>query len=520
MEKDAPQVPVTQKVQPGAKEVFQTPQQTPADSQAPPPPAGGSTPPPKPKIKRKTILIVFIVLATSLVILGVVGYYFYKSSQKSATGTKIGTEWFQIGNTQPTTQLQLKKSEELEDNRMGDMYTIQKDIFIEGPETSENPDDFANRINEMGLKWMRVSIDVFDWIEVKDTSYSKHNVYPEQDRAITALNNNGINVMHTLVFWDEELPVKQGASYSRYKTEDEIQRYLDYVQFVVSHFKGRVKYYELLNELDIGKGEGDQQYVESSDYINLIERAVPVIRQEDPQAKIVIGAVSPFAEPGTREYFFKILNSDALLLVDGISWHFGAGSSPEYMAEYYYSYPALVQEIKDTISANGFTGECIAEELHWRTSETAHPSEYDEYTEISAAKYLARSVVMILGKDCAAGLAASNEMQINMTQNLATIIAGAKPVDLSLVIGSEATNIKNYNFFLPNGDKLVALWTDGVSVENDSGVKADLTLESIAADEVVAIDIFSGLQQPLVIEEGTIKNLIVRDYPLMLSITE
>lgn len=70
-------------------------------------------------------------------------------------------EWFQIGNSHPITQLQTKQSIELENNRMGDMYTLCQDIFIEDPDTSEDPDDFANRIGDMGLKWMRVSIDTF-----------------------------------------------------------------------------------------------------------------------------------------------------------------------------------------------------------------------------------------------------------------------------------------------------------------------------------------------------------------------
>ena len=225
----------------------------------------------------------------------------------------------QEGNNLPRIQFRHKQSRELEDNRVGDMITLHPQF------QTEDPDDFANRINEKGLKWMRLSIDVFDWIEVEDTgAYSEFSVYPEQDKAITGLVDNHIKVMYTLVFWDEAIQV-EGEDYSRFKTEDEIQRYLDYVKFIVDHFKDRIEYYEILNEPNIG--EGTQQYVEAADYINLVRRAIPIIRQEYPEAKIVVGAITPLyciediirIEPGAREYLFGILESDIMPLVHAVS---------------------------------------------------------------------------------------------------------------------------------------------------------------------------------------------------------
>ena len=48
------------------------------------------------------------------------------------------------------------------------------------------------------------------------------------------------------------------------------------------HFKGRIQYYEILNEGLV--------YVEAGDYVKLIHRAIPVIREEDPEAKIAVGS--------------------------------------------------------------------------------------------------------------------------------------------------------------------------------------------------------------------------------------
>ncbi|MFH1321220.1 MAG: hypothetical protein ABII90_11300 [Bacteroidota bacterium] len=440
-------------------------------------------------------------------------------------------EWFQTGNTQSITQFQLKQSSELEDNRMGDMLTLHTQI------QNESPDYLANRINETGLKWMRLSLDTFDWREVEEIgAYSEHYIYPEQDGTITALADKDINVMYTIVFWDEEIQANQEEGYSRFKTEEEIQRYLDYVKFIVGHFKDRIEYYEILNESNIGGWNppyADQQYVEVDDYINLVKRTVPVIRQEDPKAKIVAGGIAPlyrtedtmYLNSAGREYLFGILESDVMPLVDAFSWHATGGTSPEYGAEHYYSYPALLQEIKDVASAHGFEGEYISEEMHWRTSETLHSDEYDGYSKITSAKYLARAIVLHLGMDITSGLAECLECQPKqiVIQSLSTLMAGAETTDLSIEIESEAEKMRSYTFSLSNGDKLIALWTDGVAVDEEAGMDASLTIPNLSAQEVTGIDVLNGYQQPITTsnENGNliIRNLIVRDYPLILRVS-
>jgi hypothetical protein len=421
----------------------------------------------------------------------------------------------QEGNNLLRTQLQHKQSKELEDNRIGDMWSL-KPIHEWSLDTVIN----------VGLKWLRLTIDYFDWNEVESTgAYSEYYIDPKQDKAITDLVDNDIKIMYTLVFWDEAIQVEK-EDYSRFKTEDEIQRYLDYIKFIVHHFKDRIEYYEILNEPDIG--EGTQQYVEVANYINLVKRTVPIIRQEYPEVKIVLGAVTPLSEPGARDYFFTILSSDVMPLVDAVSWHCHNRESPEYTPEYYYNYPSLVQEIKDVASTHGFKGEYIVEEMHWRTLSDTHPHEPSIYSETATAKYFARGIVMHLGVDITAGLAGTSHdldlPKMRAIQNLCNIMAGTESTSLPIEIQSEATNIKSYSFSLSNGDKLVALWTDGVAVDEDPGVKAKLIIPNFSAQKVVGIDVLEGFKQLIIKndENGNlvIQNLIVRDYPLILHITQ
>jgi hypothetical protein len=473
--------------------------------------------------RRGFALPLVILIVAILVGAGVVGYFYWQAQRPEVKG-----EWFQAGNTQSVTQLQPKKSKGLEDNRMGSGSDLIADI-----NTQQDVNGLIYQITEeLGAKWARLIIDHGDWYVVEETGeYSRNYIDPKHDRAITELIDNDVKIMLVLVHWDEEInpDAWEGeGEYSRFTTEEEIQRYLDYVKFIASHFKGKIEYYEILNEPN--HCEGTQQNVKIDDYINLVKRVVPVIHQEDPQAKIVAGAIADLRQPPFKEYFFDLIKSDVMPLVDGISFHSMYGSSPEYdiLKKYYYEYPSLIQEIKDTSSAHGFDGEYIMEELTYRTPLTPHPDETWTYSDKVAAKYYARGIIINLGLDLTTevGLEGLDVQPYvgGTVQNLYTVMAGNNPIDLPVEIQSEATNIESYSFSLSSGDKLIALWTDGVAVDEDPGINAAVTIPNLSAQKVTGVDVLEGYQQDIVAnnENGklVIQNLIVRDYPLILRISK
>ena len=84
------------------------------------------------------------------------------------------------------------------------------------------------------------------------------------------------------------------------------------MKFIVNYFKDRVQYFEIWNEPNCPWLPW--QNIELTDYINLVKRVVPVIRQEYPEAKIVVGSIpEPFNPPG-RPYLLGILSSDIMPL--------------------------------------------------------------------------------------------------------------------------------------------------------------------------------------------------------------
>lgn len=434
-------------------------------------------------------------------------------------------EWFQVGNVLPLISIQSKQSNELEDNRIGQMASLKADI-----NTDQDVDGFIYQNIDMGFKRARLTIDWFDLGEVdwNREEYSAFYINPLDDEVISGLVDNGIKITYTLVFWDPESPgQEEQEGYSRFETEGEIQRYLDYTRFIVSNFKDRIMYYEILNEPITGSGT--QQSVEVDDYINLVKRVIPVIKEEDPESKVVAGSIPNLYNEGDYNYLINILNSEITPFIDGISFHPMHGVSPDYeLKEYYYNYPSIIQEIKNIAYANGFQGEYFADELIWRNPEIALESEPWVYSKTIAAKYFARGIVTNLGMDLNTGLALESieeqPLMVRAIQNLCTIMAGARPISMQIEIKSKETNIKNYNFSLSNGDILITLWTDGIAVDEDSGVNADVTLNNLTSQDVFGIDILQGQKQSIMTSSDddnlVIQDLIIRDYPIIIYMTE
>ena len=378
---------------------------------------------------------------------------------------------------------------------------------------------------------MRVILDSAGWWQLADWETADYAIDPEEERVIDDLVSNGVKIMLVLDVWELDHRVVY------YKSEEDINLYLNWVRFMVRHFKDRIEYYEILNEPDLSFEAPSGMPVDA--YVNLVKQAIPIIRQEDANAKIVVGAIPDTRFDAARDWMWGLLNSEIMPLVDGISWHGMYGAAPAddlrgvrdpgspQMADYWENYPSLVEEIQQVAASNGFQGEFLVEEMLWRTPSQPHISEPYGFTDLSGAKYYARAMIIHLGLNVTPGLAVVDEgdrpRSYSVIQALSTVMAGTQAIDLPILVESAATNIKYYVFSAPNGDTLAALWTDGAAVEDDPGVRATLTFASLAAQKVIGIDVLNGFEQELTFEayNGSlvVRNLLVRDYPIILRLT-
>jgi hypothetical protein len=103
-------------------------------------------------------------------------------------------------------------------------------------------------------------------------------------------------------------------------------------------------------------------------------------------------------------------------------------------------------------------------------------------------------------------------------------MAGAEPVTMTLPIQIQTTitNTRSYTFTMPTGDHLLALWSDGVAVDEDPGITVTLTLPGFWDERVTGVDVLHGFEQPIIAsaEDGAllVEDLLVRDYPLILRL--
>ena len=433
---------------------------------------------------------------------------------------------FQEGNGLPRDILKSKPASELDDNRIGQLFD--KLYLNEGLQGILN-----SEIVGLGTKYVKLTITEAEALTTAGTQEEpvrwdipEFSFDPEQEEFITNLAKNGVTVDYILTFWDKaNHPQGWQPAVSRFKTQEEIDHYLEYVRFIVNHFKGRVSSYEIWNEPN---NTMPLQWIQPDEYINLVRQTVPVIRAEDPEAKIVIGGTTGLSNPDSQAYLFTLLESDIMPLVDVFTWHPFYADSPEYNSAYYYAYPSLVSQIKSTAVAHGFDGEYRADEVLYRSPDCfwCAPNDFLN-SNVTAAKYYARGIILNLGMDVGVGVAGSSSVrreQYTVVQNLCTLMAGARPDSISLDIQSQATNIKSYGFTLPNGDNLLTLWNDGQAVDTDPGIPSTLIISGYAGWKATGIDVLNGIEQGLIStnENGNmvIRDFLLKDYPIIIRLSK
>lgn len=348
---------------------------------------------------------------------------------------------------------------------------------------------------------------------------------PEFDDFVTQFVSHKITIFYTLNFWDKANHPNGWDVAARFKTEEDISHYLEYVRFIVSHFKGRVQYYELWNEPDVGYS---LNYIEPADYVNLAKRTIPVIKQIDPQAKVVVGSTSGSAGREAREYLFKVLNSDVMPIADVVSWHPLFGNIPDagQYTDYYASYPSLLARIIDTAKQNGFHGEFIAGEINYGGGSMCGGCDVIDpsISDLVYAKYLARGIILHLGNDVRVSAAGTTPANYNTIRNIANVFAGASAEEFAVEVQTESKNFKVFTFVRTDGSKLVALWTDDAAVDDDPGIPSTIIIPGFAAWNATGIDILNGFEQELIStsEDGNlvIRDFLLKDYPIIIRLSK
>jgi hypothetical protein len=401
-------------------------------------------------------------------------------------------------------------SPELADNHIGEWWG-------EYAEYQDSEFLFANGFTRLriGSLYDR-SGDDQEWPLTEDS------LLPRVDDKITEYAENGIKIVLTTHMLSTVPPIIQEF------TQEDIDTILDATAFVVEHFKGRIAYYEIYNEF------GNTAKVHT--YASLVEQSAALIKEIDPDAKVVFGSVPGDTLEGQEgygehyrfwmntDYMWALINAVDFNQIDGFSWHPIYDPIPE--DPLYQDYPQLVQEIKARLAAKGFTGEYFADELLWHTWDEPGYRNGPPVSKTIAAKYYLRTITEHRGLDVNVTINTFFQVpEMDAIRNLNNVLAGAEPADsveFTLETSEEIQYLRQYAFTLPNGNILLAVWRNGPAEEEDIGILSTLTLADVSTSSVTGINVFYGFEQELISETVddnlVIQDLLVKDYPIFIKI--
>lgn len=434
------------------------------------------------------------------------------TSMFSTPTTGVRSLALQLDNPNPFTRVTSRTSAELADNFIA--------TTIQGPWVIKNGMADAYILNQLGVKRANILMNDPDsnlvvWEEPETA------IHPVFDTFVSGLVEAGITPTYDLTFWDKEAHGGVAPSPApRFKTEEEINRYLDFVRLIVGSFGDRVDCYEIFNEPSYANS---YQWIEVEDYINLAKRAIPLIRELDPGAKIAVGSFHGWDDGYYQQYLYRVLQSDLMPLVDVVSWHpyIGVLTNPECGQDHYYRYEQILEEIKALATANGFSGEFRALELHWSTPDVQSGNPCTCYDR-TCAKYYMRGITLHRAHEVATGYVLSDPASTRALQIIATLMAEAHSADLGAQVDSPAPALKVFGFAYPSGEKLLVLWSDQPVTDEDPAFTATVRLPGVAGAQVSALDPLGGFEQALVAHADgadlVVENLQLRDYPLFLRV--
>ena len=133
------------------------------------------------------------------------------------------------------------------------------------------------------------------------------------------------------------------------RSPEAIEAFCRYAEFVVQHYKGRVKLYEVWNEWDLNIGGAETRdsapelyallMQSADDYANLVKAVYPRMKAVDPSI-VVLGTGAPTAAGVRNGWLDRVLAQNTLPFMDAVSVHTYAFSEtgrtrgPEAWAEW------------------------------------------------------------------------------------------------------------------------------------------------------------------------------------------
>jgi len=341
-------------------------------------------------------------------------------------------------------------------------------------------------------------------------------------------------------------------------TDEAIEGFANYCRFMVNHFRGRVKYFEIWNEedgwfMDAWADNNSVRLVK--DYGRALLVAAKAIKEVNPEAVIVFGGVA-----GSSLDFPRIvLDQGAGPLIDIFAFHPYGHPTPEEAPPHFLTetngmmewkprpveisnYEEEIEAFRKLLHQYNPKMEIWANEMNWMAPGEPFMKEFSDGSEISQAKYIARFFTMNASLDCGAiwwslynenyiqewAVMRSRDMSPRgayySASYVSTILDDVHPTGKleAVVMGDAPKDLKVKCFRNGNGEWLIALWIAGMTVDDFKPEKVTIQVNGNMVNTAVLEDALYGFRQPATFQKNAdgavFKNLLVGDWPLFIRI--
>lgn len=196
------------------------------------------------------------------------------------------------------------------------VYAFDIGIHAHAQRYSQNALQITSNLEKYGFNSIRSDI-TWEWVEKKPGSFSLSNAAKKNQNLIDTMDKNNHSAMVVLAYGNGNYTP---SGYP--ENEKQIKAFTDYVKYIVTLNKGKVKYYEVWNEWVYKTGIKDRGVnVPSTDiYLKLVKQTYETIKAIDPSAIVVSGTINP---TNTRDvmWFDELIKKGILKYLDGVSLH-------------------------------------------------------------------------------------------------------------------------------------------------------------------------------------------------------
>ncbi len=248
--------------------------------------------------------------------------------------------------------------------------------------TNQTPQQSIEMVKQAGFSYLR---DEILWREVEKKK-GQYQIPQFVEDMIHLSESNGIQPLAILLYGNQLYDKNLGHP----KEGQALEGFIRYAEFVVNHYKGRIKYYEIWNEWDMGLGyprmkNGKRPLGDPVDYANFVKAVYPRLKAIDPDATFLAGGHASLSLRHS-DWFDRCLAAGLPEYCDGLSMH--TYTRPYDSPEYWHDWVTQMQ-IRYSQHFNG------GKPLPFYITETAWYTKSDAKVDHNTqAQYLSRMYLL------------------------------------------------------------------------------------------------------------------------------